>query len=236
MIPKVFVLHVRKGYEERERHINSMMHKAGIDFEYVLACDIPDLTPEIIEKTIAPEGMLAGKPAAISCLMKHLHAYSLILERDLPGAIILEDDILLYPNFEDIAMRALGELGDTDTASLISFEDTRLRFVKGSVRQKGKVLYPGICDRFAGAYYINRAGAEAVLQNVKQNRAELPIDLLHNHMLDTGELKYYWTHPCTASQGSFNGLFTSSLSASDRSKAFIWRLQRMYKKLLYRLR
>lgn len=35
MQEKVLVLHVKKGYEERARHIEQMLHEKGIEFEYV---------------------------------------------------------------------------------------------------------------------------------------------------------------------------------------------------------
>ena len=44
MQEKVLVLHVKKGYEERARHIEQMLHEKGIEFEYVTDGDKPDIT------------------------------------------------------------------------------------------------------------------------------------------------------------------------------------------------
>ena len=46
----VFVLHVKKGYEDREQHIKAMLQKMNIPFSWILDGDIADLTPEILDK------------------------------------------------------------------------------------------------------------------------------------------------------------------------------------------
>ncbi|WP_153881082.1 hypothetical protein [Bacteroides uniformis] len=48
MQEKVLVLHVKKGYEERARHIEQMLHEKGIEFEYVTDGDKPDITADIL--------------------------------------------------------------------------------------------------------------------------------------------------------------------------------------------
>lgn len=66
----------------------------------------------------------------------------------------------------------------------------------------------------------------------KKHGIDCPIDIFHRRLLDAGKLKYYWSHPCTASQGSFNGLFQTSIDA-NRGKVFAWKAKRLYRKLLY---
>ena len=57
-------------------------------------------------------------------------------------------------------------------------------------------------------------------------------------MLDSGLLHYWWMQPAIATQGSFTGLFPSSLSTrySRLMTPLVWRLKLGYRKLLYRLR
>lgn len=231
---KIFVLHVKKGYEERAAHIEKMMARLGLEFEYISDGDIADLNPEIMQRWFDPDGEL-GKPSAVtSCSCKHLFACKAVVERQLPGAIILEDDILLSDNFADIVAKSISQLPEGRPA-IVSYEDTRLRFVPHSMRKPGQVIYPGDRDRFAGAYYVNAEGAAAILDSAATDRLKVPIDLYHRHMLDAGKIQYWWSHPCVASQGSFNGLFTSTLTP-DRGKALVWKLKRAYRRLLYRLR
>lgn len=233
-IPAIFVLHVRCGYEDRNIHIRSMMQRLRLPFEFMLDGDIPLLDDRKMRMFFPSEGLFSVPSAAVSCSCKHLLAYRQILERGLDGAVILEDDIILSKNFETVLGKSLEELPSGE-AAIISFEDSRLRFVPGSMRCKGVVLYPGPHDRLAGAYYITSAAAKAILDYVYEHKLDEPIDIFHTTMLKKGLLKYYWTYPCVASQGSFSGLFASSLSP-DRGKAAIWKLKRLYRRLLYRLR
>jgi glycosyl transferase family 25 len=84
---KVFVLHVKKGYEERAAHIDSMMSRLGIEFEYFLAGDIPDLTPELLDKYFT--GMMKATLPVTSCATKHLLCHEKIVADNLPCALIL---------------------------------------------------------------------------------------------------------------------------------------------------
>ncbi len=173
----------------------------------------------------------------ISCAYKHLLAYQEIMNRNLPGALILEDDICLSKNFTDIFRKSMAELKVSGVErAIISYEDTRLRFVPRSKRIKGQVLYEGDRDRMAGAYYISRECARYMLAYVVQQRLGIPIDWLHCQMLKSGEITYYWCSPTIATQGSHNGLFHSALSEKTVSAYVKWQLERAYKQLLYWLR
>jgi len=238
MNTKIFVLHVRQGYEARAQHINAMMAAHGLPFEYVTEGDIPDLTPEWLDANFSPK-MQAMKPAFLSCSSKHLIAMQKIVDRNLPGALILEDDINLdSKRFNKIFEASLLELAETgDAPAMISYEDTRLRFVEHSRLVPGKYIYPGDRDRMAGAYYANNAAARTVLEYARTRHLDEPIDIAYARLLREGALTYYWCHPTIATQGSFSGSFRSSLTTGRPNIAGIkWRLMRAYRRLLYRLR
>lgn len=236
--PAIFVLHVRNGYDARQHHIDSMMARLGLPFEYILDGDIPDLTPQWIQSTFTPR-MQTVAPHFLSCTTKHLIAMRHIVERNLPGALILEDDIDLdSKRFNDIFPASLRELDRAgDAPAMISYEDTRLRFVEHSRLIPGQYIYPGDRDRMAGAYYVNQRAAAAMLQYAKTQRLDEPIDLACARLLRQGSITYYWCHPTIATQGSFSGAFRSSLTLSRPNIAgLLWRLKRAYRRLLYRLR
>lgn len=242
----VFVAHVREGYSDRERHIRTMLGDAGVPFEFMLDGDIADITPERRATYFSPD--LSIPLPAQSCSLKHLLIYEEIVKRGLPGALVLEDDICLSSRFPEVFSRSMEELRDYehpdgDPASpavpiIISYEDTRLRFVERSRREKGRVLYTGDRDRMTGCYYINRAGAEAILRSVRTcGGLHSPIDLYHAWMLRRDELLYLWCHPTVATQGSHIGKFRSGINLD---KTFlterIWLLKRLYRRLLYNMR
>ena len=76
LIDKVFVLHVKKGYEDREKFIIDQFRAFNIDFEFILDGDIGDLTDDVI-KTYFGDAM-HGRFPAMSCAMKHILAHERI--------------------------------------------------------------------------------------------------------------------------------------------------------------
>lgn len=230
---KIYVIHAKK-YTDHERHINGMMSRFGLPFEYILDGDADELDEGFLAKNFT-ERMRRSDRRILSCSTKHLLAMQRLLDTEEESALIFEDDVILKKNF----LKVYGEVAEevkqyAGQPVLISFEDTRLRFVEHSRRVKGQHLYKGDRDRFAACYYVNRLGAQAILDNVPLDE---PIDLYHKRLLKGDKLLYLWCHPTIATQGSFNGLFNSSLTPSRRKlKAFEWQLKRLYRLLLYRLR
>lgn len=237
---KVLVIHVKQGYKDRAEHIENMMEELRIPFEYVLDGDVSDLTAGILDKYFKRDGVLrkGNCPPQLSCTYKHLLAYERILENNWKGALILEDDIILRKDFAAIFNHCMEEYEAMSTADiLISFEDSRLRFVPRSRRVKGKYLYKGTKDRMAGAYYISNSAAGSIMNYISENKCSLPIDLLHSLLIKQEDLPYYWCQPTIATQGSFTGKFHSSLSIKEELGIKIsWKLKLVYKKFLYFMR
>ena len=233
----VLVLHVKDGYEIRKRHIDKMLSEMEIPFEYIIDGDIQDLTFDVLNKYF--EGKMHRCNSEVSCAYKHLIACKVIIDKGLDGALILEDDICLNrKRFIHIFNQSIKELEEKeDKPSIISYEDTRMRFVPRSRRRPGQVLYAGDRDRMTGACYLNRQAALLLVNYAETHKFDLPYDLTHYRLLKEGKLNYYWCHPVVASQGSHTGKFSSSLNLS---KGFYypltWQLKLMYKKLLYNMR
>ena len=72
---RCFVLHVKKGYEDREACIIDQFGRLGIEFEWILDHDKHDLTPDVLER-YGYHGDIP--PEAISCSMKHIAAWERI--------------------------------------------------------------------------------------------------------------------------------------------------------------
>lgn len=239
----IFVVHVSKGFEARGEHMERMLRSFGVDFEYMLRGDLDEITPDIKSRYFTPDAEMT--PGAFSCSLKHIFICEEIVRRGLPGALVLEDDITLHRNFPAVFARSMAELKDWQTEArktgrgvIVNYEDTRLRFVERSRREKGRVLYKGDRDRMTGCFYMDRAAAQTLLDCMEKEGGMCePIDLYHKHLLRQGKLFYLWCQPTVATQGSHSGMFRSGV-ASDvpRFKAVLWRLQRVYKKLLYELR
>lgn len=235
----VLVLHVREGYENRAIHITKMLGKRRIPFKFILDGDIADITQEILEKYFV--GQMYDVSAQTSCALKHIYAYEYILENNLNGALILEDDIMLYPRFEKVFDKCMHERKRRNISEcLISFEDSSLKFVKGSMRRKGQYLYFGERDRFTGCYYISASCARHILDYIKSSKCDYPIDLFHTQLMSRIKLPYYWSHPTLATQGTSCGNYASSISKSSLClrlyRKITWYIKRLYKMFLYKLR
>lgn len=235
----ILVLHVKKGYEIRKEHMDRMLGERNYPFEYILDGDKDDLTEEFISQHFS--SYMASVSSATSCAAKHIFAYQYIVDHHLDGALILEDDMLLYDDFEEIFNRSLEEARERQFHNyLISYEDSSLHFVPRSQRVKGYYLYPQKKDRFTGAYYCPYETAAAILDYIRDKKCDLAIDLFHTSLIERIGLNYLWCQPCLATQGSHTGMFASSITTASAQKVtyrkFTWKLKLMYKKLLYFLR
>lgn len=233
----VLVIHVSKGYEERLKHIERLSALHRFKYTLILDGDKDTLTASMLSKWFS-EDML--KPSgAVSCAYKHLLAYRHIIENSLPGALILEDDVVLFRKFNETFNRSLKELSDRGiTQALISYEDSRLRFVERSRRIKGQLLYDADKDRFAACYYITHEAAQLLLDKAEQDKIHQPIDIFHASCIKEFGLNYMWCQPAIASQGTNYGKFASGISTKHYSRysGLKWKIKLNYRKLLYFLR
>ena len=98
---KVLVLHVKQGYQERAEHIEKMLARLCIPFEYILDGDVSDLSQEILDKYFKPgKEKLYGYTPRTSCSYKHFLAYEYIIRNNLEGALIFNTSVNFYGNFK----------------------------------------------------------------------------------------------------------------------------------------
>lgn len=236
---KVLVIHAAK-LKERGENIDKMLKSMGLDYEFIREGDADQLTDEMLDKYLAdgPEDMHKKSPRA-SCTIKHFLSYEKILADSMEGALVLEDDIVLHDGFVPLFEKSIAEYRRdyAERPVLISYEDSSLQFVPRSQREKGRMLYPGHKDRMAGAYFINSHAAKAILDCLKEQPSDIPVDCYHYRLLREGVIDYLWCQPALATQGSFTGAFRSSLSKKkDRMIVVRWWFKKNYKRLLYWLR
>ena len=123
---KVFVINLRRSAVRREL-IEKQLTSQGVEFEIIEAVDGADLAPDYLAQVCDFE-QLAKQPyhmhnGVYGCSLSHSHAYQRIIDQNLPHALVLEDDVVLRPDFA----AALPEL-----ASAIQPEEVILLFVQNS--------------------------------------------------------------------------------------------------------
>lgn len=210
-VDRVYVIHVRKGAEDRAASIERQLALLGIEFEYVLDGDRDQLTPELIARWFrAP---MAAATAETSCAFKHLTACERIVRDGRDAALVLEDDIVLPAHFVEALNRSIRELRTradaTPGMAYVSLENTGLETFIPPVG--GQTLVRADHGRAAGAYWLSRGTAERILHHAERERLQEPVDHFLNRLARTGEMQVWWRHPAIAEQGSHNGMFSSLL-------------------------
>lgn len=233
---KVFVIHVKKGYEDRARHMEKMLGEMGVDFEYILDWDVPDLTDEEVAKYFV--GHMGRCWPATSCGFKHLEVYQKMIRENIPYALVLEDDIFLKKNFERVfnaAFRELEASHGTEKPFWLSMEATAMGFVPRSIRRRGQHVYPGRFLQCTGCYLANISLARTILDTISAQPTDLPIDIYFDRLRAGGLFDAFWTYPVIAEQGSHMGKMTSAIgnSSNGRFAGLKRRLSFIYKEILY---
>jgi len=231
---KTFIIHVSTAIE-REKHINKQIDKYNLDAEFILDGDIKDLDSEKASVYFGDK-LSINLCAVTSCAYKHFLAYEKIVEQNLPYALILEDDIILENGFKSLINSIIHEIKERNLSSfMISIEDSYVRYVKRSERNRHDFLYKTTKGRLAGAYIVDYSYAQNILNYTKKNKCDNPIDWYHNYCCSLGLFSIYWSHSTAAYQGSLSGETRSLIDG--KSSGFIrfclFHAQRYYKRLLY---
>lgn len=236
---KTFIINVSTNEFRRNHMLNLISKNSCIkDSLFIHEGDLDAISEDILKKYFG--GELEELSPAVSCAYKHILAYyeASKLNQD-EYSLILEDDIYLNDNFCSSLNNILNEIKQRELKNfLISLEESNLKYVKGSELEKGVLLYKKLRGRMAGAYLIDANSAKSMISEIEQNKCNLPIDWFHNHCSAKGLIDIYWVHPPVAVQGSLNGKIMSLIDNKSVGKIKIlkFKINRLYKKLLYRLR
>lgn len=235
------VIHV-KGNEDRKKFIQHQLDKLGLPYHFILDGNVEDLTPEILDRYFVDDGKIGtmyGQYPRTSCAYKHLLAMQYIIDQQLEGALIVEDDLRFYSHFKELFQKSIEEYKThyIDQSLIANYEESSLLLIPRSQRKKNKLLYPAVRDRFAGCYYVNKKAAIAIMDYVNQYKSDTTSDRLHTKLIDLHMISYYWSYPCLACQCSCDGSMPTMIPTRPRPlKRLKWFYKRFYKHLLYFLR
>jgi len=100
---KAYVINLAR-VPERKASIEAELAKTGIHYEIIGAVD--GQTLDVTDRNlVVPDGLIPRRghwPNVAACSLSHLAAYRRVLDEDLPGALILEDDISLPGDLVDL--------------------------------------------------------------------------------------------------------------------------------------
>lgn len=233
---KTYVIHVR-GNKARENYIRNELKKFNIDFEFILEGNMEDMTDDDLTKYFRDDFKTVSPRT--SCTIKHFYAYERMVENNVPVALIFEDDIELFSSFPGVFDKSLKEAAEMRESFVISYESSTRDFISKSEEIPGRVLYHKPIGRCAGAYLIDLAAAQRILEYGNRTKVNFCMDWVHNELSDKGALKIYWCHPAIAEQQSHNGKIQSLLDEKKQGAYYRLKyfLEKTYKhKVLSRFR
>lgn len=206
----IFVIHAT-SFTQRRQFIEAQMKTLGLPFEFVLDFDIPDI-PEDLRRQIFRDDSLS--PAQQSCALKHWQAHRLMVERQIPRALVLEDDVILsaafWPALEGLMQEEL-VLGDPHVTFLGCGGHY---YVPHDQIRPGQWLYPRNQGKFADSYILSLETAKRRLDWIESNGITQPIDHTFEHIDRVLGTPMFWLEPPVVEQGSHNGMFSSTLDKS----------------------
>lgn len=237
MIPTCYVLHVKKGYEDREKSIIDQFSALDFSFEWVLDHD----KHEITQQTLTDFHYRGSfNVEAVSCALKHITAWKRIAQGKDNGALVFEDDVLLdIKNFKPILAKAFEEADrNWSGQAYLSLGDGCALYVPWTKKKKGLHLYRARYARAADSYWITRDIAQKMVKWIEDNGFDLPADHLIDHICNALDIPILWLEPTIAHQGSHTGLFPSTIQDLERGKwtdRLGWKIKIFRRKYIYPL-
>ena len=187
--------------KDRRVHINHQLKCAGInDYTFVLTKDREALTQNDLVR------FTKITPGEISLFYKHLEVYNTAPEDEI--IVIFEDDSILCNDFLKHLDRCLSELQNEEWDILFAGDCANLHC---NVEPDKMVKHTG-GSRATGLCVLN-VGVGRKIYDIfmSQSNIHAPIDWWLNELVKPYDLKFFWSEPPLAMQGSGNGLFRSSL-------------------------
>ncbi|MDD3448826.1 MAG: glycosyltransferase family 25 protein [Gammaproteobacteria bacterium] len=181
----VFVINLMRREDRRQGMMQQLDH-LDLDFEFVPAVDGANLGRDDMVQYRLSKSAIALREGGmhqneIACLLSHMKVYKMILEKNLPYALVLEDDAVLEPALPGIlsAIETLPQVWDV--IKLNSWPDK-----KGvPIGPAGEGFEWSYFKNIGGmtGYIVSRSGAERMLDYIKRKGIYVPIDVV---------LSWYW--------------------------------------------
>lgn len=229
----VYVINV-KAFQQRREFMEAQLLRHGMKAEFILDGDADELTDEIINQYFIRGNVSLNQ---MSCALKHIMALQRIVEQQQQQALILEDDAIFLPGFDEGLGYALAESPSFSGPKVIYIGCGGNFYTPRSLRKPGQHLYPGTRGRFTDSYIIDCATAQKRLDWMIANKVSLPIDNQFDKMDSELKISLLWLEEPVVEQGSKAGLFMSALEKAPpvwlQGLLFNW--EKLKRKYIYQL-
>jgi glycosyl transferase family 25 len=209
-IDAIFVIHAA-SLAERRKLIEAQLSALRMHHEFILDYDVAAI-PDPLRERMFRSGDLS--PGQQSCALKHWQAHMLADQRGHERVLVLEDDVILAPDFKQVFERALDEELAIDGPHVTFLGCGGHYYVPKADLEPGRLLYRRDQGKFADSYIVNRSAVKQRLRWLGQYGIEKPIDHQFEHIDREAGTAMYWLEPPIVEQGSHNGQFRSALERS----------------------
>lgn len=178
--PVLYVVNLDRDVE-RMASLAGNLAERGLGYERVSAVlgrEVPDWEKLVDAPLYARRNRKAmALPGEVGCTLSHLKVLETFLRTDAPWCVVLEDDVLVKPEFSEV-LEALGRRADDwDLVKLFHFHSgTPLTICP--LTASHRLVTHLTRTTSSAAYAINRRGAEALLRTLR------PISEQVDHAMD----------------------------------------------------
>ncbi|MGR9013360.1 MAG: glycosyltransferase family 25 protein [Gammaproteobacteria bacterium] len=229
----VYVINV-KEFHERRAFMEAQLLSQNMKAEFILDGDADELTAEIISQYFIGDSLSANQ---MSCALKHIIALKSIVENKQQQALVLEDDAIFSPGFNEGLYYAMEESPRFDGPKVIFIGCGGNFYTPKSLRNPGQHLYLGARGRFADSYIIDFNTAKKRLDWIISNKVSLPIDNQFEKIDRELGISMLWLEDPVVEQGSKSGLFMSALEKAPPIwlQNLLFSFEKLKRKYIYQL-
>ncbi len=191
MAPDIYIISLKEEIARRQRRSEIMDH-FGLSYQFFDAVDGRQM--DVREQPMYHSSKRLTyfgrhlKGAEWGCLLSHLRVCEDVVQRNLPYALIFEDDVIIDDEFMDV-MKAIAHMQK-------SFDLIRV-FGRKKIAQAGSRPAYRLTDTYflgrlktapggAYAYFISRRGAKKLLDYCRTKKVAYPIDAIMGRCWETG--------------------------------------------------
>lgn len=207
-IDKIFIVHYKKLIE-RKTHILEQFAKYNITNYEFIEIDRDEL--HLQNTSMFTKNYNSNAKRAIT--LSHIYAYRESLKYD--TTLILEDDIIFSDNFINILQSYLNQT--PQGYDMLFIGDGCKHHIDTNKLIPNKYIYERdlpseFASRCADSYIISKSCAMKLCKYIDNlpNKINNNIDLWLNIAAVDNKLKIYWAEPTIVTQGTQNGMFTTS--------------------------
>lgn len=219
----VYVVHGSR-LVDRRRYLSAALEAQRIAAEWVSEPDASDLTDDLRRRFYSKSRRAWAEraretpkpstpfreltPAEIAATISHIGILGKIVRSEPGWGLVLEDDALIEPEFAGRFDRYFEDMpADADVVFLGDAYGFRVRDPEPG-RHFYRKDHPA--SKCTDSYVIRATAAAAILESIVP--FTFPFDWELNFHLKLHDLVVYWLHPPLVTQGSFTGVYGSSIA------------------------